>query len=145
MKNGLGVRRRLALDMFSSIEDKRIAAHELRTIMWEATLRCNLACRHCGSDCRSEAAVPDMPAADFLRTIDTITPHVVPNRVLIVITGGEALMRRDIEEVGRAFTTGGIRGASSRTECCSTNAAWSRCFVPACIRLPSASTVRRNS
>ena len=103
MKNGLGVRRRLALDMFSSIEDKRIAAHELRTIMWEATLRCNLACRHCGSDCRSEAAVPDMPAADFLRTIDTITPHVVPNRVLIVITGGEALMRRDIEEVGRAL------------------------------------------
>ena len=103
MKNGLGVRRRLALDMFSSIEDKRIAAHELRTIMWEATLRYNLACRHCGSDCRSEAAVPDMPAADFLRTIDTITPHVVPNRVLIVITGGEALMRRDIEEVGRAL------------------------------------------
>lgn len=103
MKNGLGVRRRLALDMFSSIEDKRIAAHELRTIMWKATLRCNLACRHCGSDCRSEAAVPDMPAADFLRTIDTITPHVVPNRVLIVITGGEALMRRDIEEVGRAL------------------------------------------
>ena len=103
MKNGLGVRRRLALDIFSSIEDKRIAAHELRTIMWEATLRCNLACRHCGSDCRSEAAVPDMPAADFLRTIDTITPHVVPNRVLIVITGGEALMRRDIEEVGRAL------------------------------------------
>lgn len=99
MKNGLGVRRRLALDIFSSIEDKRIAAHELRTIMWEATLRCNLACRHCGSDCRSEAAVPDMPAADFLRTIDTITPHVVPNRVLIVITGGEALMRR---EIGRA-------------------------------------------
>ena len=46
---------------------------------------------------------PDMPAADFLRTIDTITPHVVPNRVLIVITGGEALMRRDIEEVGRAL------------------------------------------
>ena len=44
-----------------------------------------------------------MPAADFLRTIDTITPHVVPNRVLIVITGGEALMRRDIEEVGRAL------------------------------------------
>lgn len=103
MKNGLGVRRRLALDIFSSIEDKRIAAHELRTIMWEATLRYNLACRHCGSDCRSEAAVPDMPAADFLRTIDTITPHVVPNRVLIVITGGEALMRRDIEEVGRAL------------------------------------------
>ena len=71
--------------------------------MYKRQLRCNLACRHCGSDCRSEAAVPDMPAADFLRTIDTITPHVVPNRVLIVITGGEALMRRDIEEVGRAL------------------------------------------
>ena len=77
MKNGLGVRRRLALDIFSSIEDKRIAAHELRTIMWEATLRCNLACRHCGSDCRSEAAVPDMPAADFLRTASTVSPKLI--------------------------------------------------------------------
>ena len=40
--------------------------HPLRQLFWEVTLRCNLACRHCGSDCRKEAAVPDMPLEHFL-------------------------------------------------------------------------------
>ena len=52
MKNGLGVRRRLALDIFSNIEDKRIAAHELRTIMWEA-----IVARHPLSDHREVVRV----------------------------------------------------------------------------------------
>ena len=26
--------------------------HPLRQLFWECTLRCNLSCRHCGSDCR---------------------------------------------------------------------------------------------
>lgn len=41
-----------------------------------------------------------MPIEDFLRVIDSITPHVNPNKVLIAITGGEALMRKDLEKAG---------------------------------------------
>ena len=26
--------------------------HPLRTLFWECTLRCNMHCRHCGSDCK---------------------------------------------------------------------------------------------
>ena len=48
------------------------------------------------------AAVEDMPAEDFLRTIDSITPYVNPNKVSIIITGGEPLMREDLEKVGLA-------------------------------------------
>lgn len=44
-----------------------------------------------------------MPAADFLRVIDSITPHVNPHEVNIVITGGEPLVREDLEEVGLAL------------------------------------------
>ena len=44
-----------------------------------------------------------MPAADFLRVVDSITPHVNPNKVLVIFTGGEALVRRDLESVGRAL------------------------------------------
>lgn len=98
----LGLRKRLALELFKRIEDERIARHELRTLFWECTLRCNLACRHCGSDCRTEAAQPDMPAADFFRVLDTqITPHVDPHRLLIILSGGEVLVRRDLEQIGR--------------------------------------------
>jgi radical SAM enzyme (rSAM/lipoprotein system) len=42
----------------------------------------------------------DMPAEDFLRVIDTITPHVNPHDLSIIITGGEPLVRDDLEDVG---------------------------------------------
>ena len=45
-----------------------------------------------------------MPAEDFLRVIDqSITPHVDPHKVLIIISGGEPLMRKDLAEVGKAL------------------------------------------
>ncbi len=45
-----------------------------------------------------------MPAEDFLRVIDEeVTPHVNPHEVMVILSGGEPLMRDDIEDVGRAL------------------------------------------
>jgi radical SAM protein with 4Fe4S-binding SPASM domain len=41
-----------------------------------------------------------MPAKDFFRVIEQITPHINPNRTMIIFTGGEALMRKDLEACG---------------------------------------------
>jgi radical SAM enzyme (rSAM/lipoprotein system) len=41
-----------------------------------------------------------MPAKDFFRVIDDLTPSVNPNKVMITFTGGEALLRPDIEQCG---------------------------------------------
>jgi radical SAM enzyme (rSAM/lipoprotein system) len=42
-----------------------------------------------------------MPLEDFLRVIDEqITPNVNPNKVMIVISGGEVLVRKDLEKAG---------------------------------------------
>ena len=41
-----------------------------------------------------------MPVEDFLKVIDDITPYVEPNKVLVIFTGGEALVRKDIEKCG---------------------------------------------
>ena len=41
-----------------------------------------------------------MPMEDFLRVIDSIRPQVNPHRVLVIFTGGEALVRPDIERCG---------------------------------------------
>lgn len=98
-----GFRKRIALELFRQLRKNRAKLHELRTLFWECTLRCNVACRHCGSDCRVSAAHPDMPAADFLKVIDDLTPHVQPNQLLVVFTGGEALLRDDLEACGRAL------------------------------------------
>lgn len=100
MKKRPGLRKRLALELFRSIRKKRAKIHELRTLFWECTLRCNQDCRHCGSNCHQSARQPDMPAEDFLKVIDGITPHVDPHQVVITFTGGEVLLRDDIEECG---------------------------------------------
>lgn len=78
--------------------------HPLQQLFWESTLRCNVHCLHCGSDCSSSEVTPDMPAEDFLRVIDqSVTPHVDPHKVLIIISGGEPLMRKDLAQVGTAL------------------------------------------
>lgn len=78
--------------------------HPLQQLFWESTLRCNVHCLHCGSDCVASVETPDMPAEDFLKVIDTeITPHVNPHRVMIIISGGEPLMRKDLVEIGQAL------------------------------------------
>lgn len=101
MSKSIGLRKRIALELFSRLRDEQTAKHELRTLFWECTLRCNLNCRHCGSDCRTEALQPDMSAKDFFRVLDTqITPHVDPHRLLVILSGGEVLVRKDLEEIG---------------------------------------------
>lgn len=106
----LGIRKRLGLELFRQLYLNTVREHPLRTLFWEATLRCNLNCRHCGSDCRSDSVQPDMPLEDFLHVVDTqITPHVDPQSVTVVISGGEVLLRRDLERAGSELHARGYR------------------------------------
>ena len=109
MKTRLGLRKRVALELFARERKQLAREHELKVLFWECTLRCNLNCRHCGSDCRAVADVKDMPTEVFLGALDTITPHVNPHEVLVTLTGGEALMRPDIEEIGHELARRGYR------------------------------------
>lgn len=104
----LGLRKRMALNIFADLHDAKVAEHRLDTLFWECTLRCNLSCRHCGSDCRVDPGVADMPLEDFLRVLDEeITPHVDPSEVLLIFSGGEVLMREDLERAGCEVTRRG--------------------------------------
>ncbi len=96
----LSLKQRIGLELQRSLRHTEAQLHPLRTLFWECTLRCNMSCRHCGSDCRVAPSVKDMPAEDFLRVIDSITPHVDPHKVFVTFTGGEALLRDDLEQVG---------------------------------------------
>ncbi len=96
----LSLRQRLALELNRRLKNDRRREHQLRQLFWECTWRCNLSCLHCGSDCKSSSLLPDMPSEVFLRVIDSLLPHVDPHRLNIVITGGEPLVRADLEKVG---------------------------------------------
>jgi radical SAM enzyme (rSAM/lipoprotein system) len=93
-------RKKIALNLFKKYKHNESEIHSLNYILWECTLRCNLECLHCGSDCKKDASIKDMPAVDFLRAIDEITEIVNPNKTMIVLTGGEALLRKDLEQIG---------------------------------------------
>lgn len=99
----LSLRKRLALELDRKMRHNQKELHPLRRLFWECTLRCNLSCKHCGSDCRKTAHAQDMPAQDFLRAIDSITPQVGEQKPFIIFTGGEALVRQDLEAVGLAL------------------------------------------
>lgn len=92
-------KQRLSLELFRHYRHNNAKLHPLTTLFWECTLRCNMNCRHCGSDCKM-APAKDMPAEDFFRVIDDITPHVDPHKTFVIFTGGEALLRPDLEACG---------------------------------------------
>lgn len=75
--------------------------HPLRQLFWECTLRCNLRCRHCGSDCTASALAPDMPFEDFQKVLLRIKEAYDPREILIIFSGGEPLMRKDLADCGR--------------------------------------------
>ncbi len=84
------------------------AVHELNYLFWECTTRCNLHCRHCGSDCFAASQDIDMPLEDFLRAFDTIPVKDRANPFTVVLTGGEPLLRPDLPEIGRALRSRGV-------------------------------------
>jgi radical SAM enzyme (rSAM/lipoprotein system) len=43
---------------------------------------------------------PDMPMEDFLKVLDSVATRVNPNKTMVVLTGGEPLMRKDLETCG---------------------------------------------
>lgn len=108
--NRLNWRRRLALEAFRWHRGFETRQHVLRYMFWECTLRCNLSCAHCGSDCLHSATSPDMPLSDFLHVLDEkILPFQKAGEVLLVLTGGEPTLRADLAQCGREFSQRGFR------------------------------------
>lgn len=97
----LGWKKRAALELYRKYHAIEVREHALKQLFWECTLRCCLNCKHCGSDCTAKSNTPDMPAEDFMAVIDKLTPHVDPHKVMVIFSGGEPLMRTDLEQVAK--------------------------------------------
>lgn len=105
MQNGIEKIR--SLEKGRAINALRVKEHYLQQLFWECTLRCNLRCLHCGSDCKADDERSDMSLDDFMAVLDEIKQKTeLP--VLVITTGGEPLMRKDLCECGRAITKRGF-------------------------------------
>ena len=72
---------------------------KLRHLFWEATLQCNLSCRHCGSNCNSSTPENELTGEDMRSFLDSFAKDFSPREVMLCITGGEPLLRQDLFDV----------------------------------------------
>lgn len=63
--SGISIKQRIALELHRQLVKDMQDKHPLRQLFWESTLRCNMKCRHCGSDCKVSVIHPDMPFEEF--------------------------------------------------------------------------------
>lgn len=75
-------------------------------IAWETTRKCNLRCVHCRSASDLHSPEGGFSTAEALGLIDTIADYY-PS--VLVLSGGEPLMRPDIFELARHGTDRGLR------------------------------------
>jgi len=103
------MRESILKSLFRNYKKQEARIHELSYLFWECTLRCSLNCLHCGSDCRQETSIPDMPANDFLNVLKQIRKETNPFQVTVAITGGEPTLRKDLPDIGKKITGLGFR------------------------------------
>lgn len=76
-------------------------------IAWEITRRCNLKCVHCRSSSElTSKKHPDLPIKDAFRIIDDISDYAKP---VVVLSGGEPLLREDVFDIADYGTNKGLR------------------------------------
>ena len=80
---------------------------EPKWIAWEITRRCNLKCVHCRSSSGLEAkGHPDFPLTEAKRVLEDIASYAKP---VVVLSGGEPLLRPDVFEIAAYGTDLGLR------------------------------------
>ena len=74
--------------------------HQLHTLFFEVTSRCNAFCDHCGSRCTADKK-DELSADVFKKVLSDVAKHFGTKRIMLNITGGEPLIRRDLFDITR--------------------------------------------
>uniref|UniRef100_UPI003FF0712B radical SAM protein n=1 Tax=Anaerobutyricum hallii TaxID=39488 RepID=UPI003FF0712B len=72
--------------------------YRLKTLFWEATLRCNAFCEFCGSRC-GEVSCNEISGEKIEKVFEDIADAYNPGSIMINVTGGEPILRKDLFEV----------------------------------------------
>ncbi len=98
-------------DVLSRPSSKGHAVHEgkgniVRMIAWEVTRSCNLSCVHCRAASHLGPYPGELSTSECLNLIDDIARFAKP---VIILTGGEPLLRPDIFDLAAYGTQKGLR------------------------------------
>ncbi len=78
----------------------------LRMIAWEVTRSCNLACLHCRASSICGSYANELATEECFKLIDEIVSFSKP---VIILTGGEPLLRKDIFQIAEYGNKKGLR------------------------------------
>ncbi len=76
------------------------------TIAWEITRACAYSCAHCRADAQPQRNPRELDTAEGKRLIDQLAGF---GRPILVLTGGDPLMRRDVNELASYANERGLR------------------------------------
>ena len=68
-------------------------------MFWETTLTCNLKCKHCGSNAECKKYEGELTTEEIKNAFKQIAEDMDVKKVLINVTGGEPMLRKDLFEV----------------------------------------------
>ena len=78
---------------------------ELQYVAWEITRSCNLFCSHCRASAHKGGYEGELTTEECFRVIDQILEVGKP---MIILTGGEPLLRADVLEIGKYAADRGL-------------------------------------
>ena len=79
-------------------------------LFWEVTRACALACKHCRAIAQPRAHPDELTTDEALKLVDRIAELAPP---MLVLTGGDPMMRRDLLDIIRYAAGKGLRVALS--------------------------------
>ncbi len=68
-------------------------------LFWECTLSCNANCKHCGSSAEKRKYEGELTTEEIKTAFKQIANDMDASKILINVTGGEPLVRKDLCEV----------------------------------------------
>ncbi len=71
---------------------------DLKLVAWELTRSCNLSCRHCRAASSRGPYPGELTTSECFKVIDDIASL---GRPIVILTGGEPLLRKDIFEIAK--------------------------------------------
>jgi MoaA/NifB/PqqE/SkfB family radical SAM enzyme len=86
------------------IEDICMTYRRISYAVWEITLKCNLACQHCGSRA-GHTRTNELSTAEALNLVQQMAEVGITE---VTIIGGEAFLRPDWLEIAQAITKAGM-------------------------------------
>lgn len=91
--------KRGALKAWAQYKDIIRKEHKLVYLFWECTLNCNFFCKHCGSSAGRKIFPGELNTAEIKKAFKSIAEDCDPRQIMIAVTGGEPLLRKDIFDV----------------------------------------------